>query len=134
MQKYYYKSVTGLKETIEVEQKWFDIMREMDKYELKQNFNRERPDRHFQNQSFCDEGNEHEYATVEYDFLETSTCDPADPLVDAIELLSPKHQSIAKQFFLQKKTTVQIAKEMGVVQSAISHKLARIRKKLEAVL
>ena len=137
MEKYYYKSVLGTKQTIEVEQKWFDIMREMDKQELKQNFNRERPDRHYQNQTFGDgdyDGYEHEYATVEYDFLETDIDDPVDPIVNAIKLLPQKYQHIATEHYLRKKTAVQIAKELGVERSAVSHKLARIRKKLEAFL
>ena len=55
-------------------------------------------------------------------------------LVKAFEILTPEQLALIKKVYLEGKSVNSVAAELGIAQSSVSHRLMRIRKKLEKVL
>ena len=55
-------------------------------------------------------------------------------LVKAFEILTPEQLVLIKKVYLEGKSVNSVAAELGIAQSSVSHRLMRIRKKLEKVL
>ena len=55
-------------------------------------------------------------------------------LVKALEILSPEQLHLVKSVYFEGKSVNTVAAEIGIDQSSVSHRLMRIRKKLEKVL
>ena len=54
-------------------------------------------------------------------------------LVKAFEILTPEQLVLIKKVYLEGKSVNSVAAELGIAQSSVSHRLMRIRKKLEKV-
>ena len=125
--KYYYKTATG-KVEIEVDEKWGELLREMDAKEY--NRNRAETRRHCSldevSSKLCDPTN------IEQEYIEKESQEEARKMVhDAIDTLNPKQQSVITEKYFHKKTNTQIAKEMGVVESVARRYSKRAEKNIK---
>lgn len=131
MKKYTYYFADGTKNTIEVEDKWYDILTEMDEEERKKNYNYKR----------------HNYplSQVDYEgeaFAEINS-NPFYKLVQSVERerlnvalasLTDCQRELFEMVCIESKTVTEIAKEQGVCHQAISARLTRIKTKLQKLL
>ena len=116
MKKYTYYFADGTKSTIEVEDKWYDILKEMDEAERKSKYNY---DRHNKSASLFDyEGD----AFVD---------DKADPFEN---LMREKQRELFEMVYIEHRKVIDVAEAQQVSQQAITDRLCRIKKKLQKFL
>lgn len=131
MKQYTYYFADGTKNTIEVEDKWYDIIKEMDEAERKQKYNYER----------------HNYPFSQVDYegetFADSSADPFEKLVaqidrekinDALATLTDCQRALFDKVFVERQKITEIAKEEGVCHQAISQRVERIKVKLQKLL
>ena len=110
MKEYTYYFADGTKNTIEVEEKWYDLLKEMDEAERKQKYNYER----------------HNYPLSQVDYEGETFADySADPFEKMVA-------EIDKERIAAALTT--LTKEEGVCHQAISQRVERIKAKLKKIL
>jgi len=133
MNNYTYASVEkSITNTIQVSDKWHEILEQMDKDEAKDE--RRETRRHVQNvfTLFGEDAEPREMAIVEPDFFEL---DKAEQEVISTEnqvqydlaKLKPKYHEVYRLWYLKKFTTVQIAKTLGIPQQTASWQVNKIR-------
>jgi len=115
---------------LEVEEIWGELLMDMDRSEY--NINHKETRRHAplyemdrDDSLFPATGN------VEDEILRK---EEMAELVKAFEILTPEQLALIKKVYLEGKSVNSVAAELGIAQSSVSHRLMRIRKKLEKVL
>lgn len=131
MKQYTYYFADGTKSTIEIEDKWYDVLKEMDEVERKQKYNYER----------------HNYPLSQVDYegetFADSTADPFEKLVAQIDrerinaalaTLTDCQRALFEKVFIDRKRLTEIAKDESVCYQAISQRVERIKTKLKKLL
>lgn len=131
MKKYTYYFADGTKNTIAVEEKWYDLLKEMDEAERKQKYNYER----------------HNYSLSQVDYEGETFADySADPfekmvaeidkerIAAALTTLTDCQRTLFEKVFVERKKITEIAKEEGVCHQAISQRVERLKAKLKKIL
>lgn len=131
MKEYTYYFADGTKNTIEVEEKWYDLLKEMDEAERKQKYNYER----------------HNYPLSQVDYEGETFADySADPfekmvaeidkerIAVALTTLTDCQRTLFEKVFIERKKITEIAKAEGVCHQAISQRVERIKAKLKKLL
>lgn len=131
MKKYTYYFADGTKNTIDVEDKWYDILKEMDEAERKSKYNY---DRHNKSASLFD---------YEGDAFVDDKADPFENLMRekqreqldaAIATLTDCQRELFEAYFVDGKKVTEIAEEQGVCHQAVSARIERIKRKLQKIL
>ena len=131
MKKYTYYFADGTRNTIEVEDKWYDILKEMDEAERKGKYNY---DRHNKSASLFD---------YEGDAFVDDKADPFENLMRekqreqldaAIATLTDCQRELFEAYFVDGKKVTEIAEEQGVCHQAVSARIERIKRKLQKFL
>ena len=131
MKEYTYYFADGTKNAIEVEEKWYDLLKEMDEAERKQKYNYER----------------HNYPLSQVDYEGENFADySADPfekmvaeidkerIAVALTTLTDCQRTLFEKVFVERKKITEIAKEEVVCHQAISQRVERIKAKLKKLL
>lgn len=131
MKKYTYYFADGTKSTIEVEDKWYDILKEMDEAERKSKYNY---DRHNKSASLFDyEGNA--FVDDKADPFENLMREKQREQLDAaIATLTDCQRELFETYFVDGKKVTEIAEEQGVCHQAVSARIERIKRKLQKFL
>lgn len=131
MKEYTYYFADGTQNTIEVEDKWYDVLKEMDEKERKQKYNY---DRHnialslmdYEGEAFADPNGD------PFDILMNR--DMRKKLNSALATLTECQRELFEKSFIERKKVAEIAEEEGVCHQAISQRLERIKNKLQKFL
>ena len=128
MKKIIYQFADGTQNEVEVSDEFYAKYQEMEKEE--KNKNRAETRRHISLSQMQENGFEPalQESSLEDDLLKEEM---KKELLEAISTLTPEQQDLVYKVFYENKSTSQVAKEMGVLDSSISHKLERIYKKLK---
>jgi DNA-directed RNA polymerase specialized sigma subunit len=131
MKTYNYKFITHEETTIEIEDKWAEILEEIDTKEKKVN---RRETRFTLSLNYGEE--------IGVQFADTK-CDILDDLIkqedkqnftskiqEAVSKLQTQQQEIVKKIFNENKTLIEVAEEMGVSYQAIQDRLRKIYARL----
>ena len=119
------------KSTIEVEDKWYDILKEMDEAERKSKYNY---DRHNKSASLFD---------YEGDAFIDDKADPFENLMRekqreqldaAIASLTDCQRELFELVYIERRKVIDVAEAQQVSQQAITDRLCRIKKKLQKFL
>ena len=128
MKKYTYYFADGTRNTIEAEDKWYDILKEMDEAERKDKYNY---DRHNKSASLFD---------YEGDAFVDDKADPFENLMRekqldaAIATLTDCQRELFEMVYIERRKVIDIAEAQQVSQQAITDRLYRIKKKLQKFL
>jgi len=131
MKTYTYKFADGTKSVVEVEDKLYDLLIEMDKEE--KYGNRRETRRHVSLETLTEMNVEPSY-TDEYNFDEIFGGMENEQLQEAISQLLPSQQDLLNRVFVERQTVSEIAASDVVAVCSISNRLARIYKKLKNFL
>ena len=104
MKKYTYYFADGTKSTIDVEDKWYDILKEMDEAERKSKYNYDR----------------HNKSASLFDYEGASLTDSQRELFEMV--------------YIERRKVIDVAEAQQVSQQAITDRLCRIKKKLQKFL
>lgn len=128
MKKIIYQFADGTQNEVEVSDEFYAKYQEMEKEE--KNKNRAETRRHISLSQMQENGFEPalQESSLEDDLLKEEM---KKELLEAISTLTPQQQDLVYKVFYENKSTSQVAKEMGALDSSISHKLERIYKKLK---
>lgn len=131
MKQYTYYFADGTKNTIEVEDKWYDILTAMDQEERKKNYNY---DRHNYPLSKIDYEGESFYDPNANPFEEMMRESERKKIDEALGTLTEKQRELFGMVFYEGKKVTEIAEEQGVCHQAISARLTRIKEKMQKIL
>ena len=128
MKEYTYYFADGTKNTIEVEEKWYDLLKEMDEAERKQKYNYERHNYplsqvDYEGETFAD------YSADPFEKLLQS--EQRELLNSALGKLTDCQRELFEAHFVERKKVTEIAEEQGVCHQAISQRIDRIKIKLQ---
>lgn len=128
MKKIIYQFADGTQNEVEVSDEFYAQYQEIEKEE--KNKNRAETRRHISLSQMQENGFEPilQESSLEEDLLKEEM---KKELLEAISTLTPEQQDLVYKVFYENKSTSQVAKEMGALDSSISHKLERIYKKLK---
>ena len=128
MKEYTYYFVDGTKSTIEIEGKWYDILKEIDEEECKGKYNYDRHNKPIS--MFDQEGNAFvdSHADLFDKLLKSEQC---ELLNSALKKLTDCQRKLFEAYFVDRKKVTEIAEEQGVCHQAISQRLKRIKIKLQ---
>ncbi len=128
MKKIIYQFADGTQNEVEVSDEFYAQYQEIEKEE--KNKNRAETRRHISLSQMQENGFEPilQESSLEEDLLKEEM---KKELLEAISTLTLEQQDLVYKVFYENKSTSQVAKEMGVLDSSISHKLERIYKKLK---
>lgn len=128
MKKIIYQFADGTQNEVEVSDEFYAQYQEIEKEE--KNKNRAETRRHISLSQMQENGFEPalQESSLEDDLLKEEM---KKELLEAISTLTPEQQDLVYKVFYENKSTSQVAKEMGALDSSISHKLERIYKKLK---
>ena len=126
-----YKFVTGEVAEVEVSEKIGAVIVDLDRQEYNNDHKETR--RHYSLEGKVYEGMDY---AVEDSGLEALFAGPTDEerLHTAIRQLSPDQQEMVRAIFFENVSVNDYAARMGVTQSAISHRLQTVKKKLKKLL
>lgn len=127
MKKYTYYFADGTKNTIEVEDKWFDILTEMDDQERKARYNYRRHNVPLSAFSYDGEKFIDPNGDIFVKLMQTVEREKFDKALDS---LTDCQRKLFEAVYYEGKKIVDIALEQGVGQPAISNRLERIRNKI----
>ena len=131
MKKYTYYFADGTKSTIEVEDKWYDILKEMDEAERKSKYNY---DRHNKSASLFDYEGE-AFVDDKADPFENLMREKQREQLDAaISTLTDCQRELFEAYFVDGKKVTEIAEEQGVCHQAVSARVERIKRKFQKFL
>lgn len=115
---------------VEVEETWGELLMDMDRKEYNNEHKETR--RHA---SLYELNLDDAYLLSDYNLEnELLRKEEMKELVKALEILSPDQLHLVKSVYFEGKSVNTVAAEIGIDQSSVSHRLMRIRKKLEKVL
>lgn len=128
MKKIIYKFADGTQNEVEVSDEFYAQYQEIEKEE--KNKNRAETRRHTSLSQIQENGFEPalQEPSLEEKLLKEEM---KKELLQAISTLTPEQQDLIYKVFYENKSTSEIAKEMGSLDSSVSHKLERIYKKLK---
>ena len=128
---YRYHFSDGETVSIEIPDDWGEILIDLDRQEYNNNHKETR--RHYSLEGKVYEGIDY---AVEDPGLEALFAGPTDEerLHTAIRQLSPDQQEMVRAIFFENVSVNDYAARMGVTQSAISHRLQTVKKKLKKLL
>ena len=131
MKEYTYYFADGTKNTIEVEEKWYDLLKEMDEAERKQKYNYERHSYplsqvDYEGETFAD------YSADPFEIMVAET--DKERIAVALTTLTDCQRTLFEKVFVERKKITEIAKEEGVCHQAISQRVERIKAKLKKLL
>ena len=128
---YRYHFSNGETISIDVSDDWGEILIDLDRQEYNNDHKETR--RHFSLEGKVYEGMDY---AVEDPGLEALFAGPTDEerLRAAIQKLSPDQQAMIRAIYFENVSVNDYAARMGVTQSAISHRLQTVRKKLKKLL
>lgn len=128
MKKIIYQFADGTQNEVEVSDEFYAQYQEMEKEE--KNKNRAETRRHTSLSQIQENGFEPalQEPSLEEKLLKEEM---KKELLQAISTLTPEQQDLIYKVFYENKSTSEIAKEMGSLDSSVSHKLERIYKKLK---
>ncbi|MGN0782815.1 MAG: RNA polymerase sigma factor [Christensenellales bacterium] len=131
MKEYTYYFADGTSSTVEVEIELYDVLKEMDDRERKQKYNY---DRHnvsaslfnYEGSAFIDERTDPFNKLVQDELKER--------LNTALSALTACQLELFEMVLVERRKVIDIAKEQGVSQQAITDRMCRIKKKLQKLL
>lgn len=131
MKEYTYYFGDGTKNTIEVEDEWYDVLKEMDEAERKQKYNYERHNYplsqvNYEGETFAD------YSADPFEKVAAKM--DRERINDALATLTDCQRALFEKVFIDRKKLTEIAKEEGVCHQAISQRVERIKTKLKKIL
>ena len=128
---YRYHFSNGETISIEIPDDWGEILIDMDRQEYNNNHKETR--RHYSLEGKVYEGKDY---AVEDPGLEALFAGPTDEerLRAAIQKLDPDQQAMIRAIYFEGVSVNDYAARMGVTQSAISHRLQTVKKKLKKLL
>ena len=128
---YRYHFSNGETISIDVSNDWGEILIDLDRQEYNNNHKETR--RHYSLEGKVYEGMDY---AVEDSGLEALFAGPTDEerLRTAIQQLTPDQQEMVQAIYFENVSVNDYAARMGVTQSAISHRLQTVRKKLKKLL
>ena len=128
---YRYHFSNGETISIDVPDDWGEILIDLDRQEYNNDHKETR--RHYSLEGKAYEGKDY---AVEDPGLEALFAGPTDEerLRTAIQKLSPDQQAMIRAIYFENVSVNDYAARMGVTQSAISHRLQTVRKKLKKLL
>ena len=128
---YRYHFSNGETISIDVSNDWGEILIDLDRQEYNNNHKETR--RHYSLEGKVYEGMDY---AVEDSGLEALFAGPTDEerLRTAIQQLTPDQQEMVRAIFFENVSVNDYAARMGVTQSAISHRLQTVKKKLKKLL
>lgn len=131
MKSYTYYFVDGTKNTIEIDDSWYEILKEMDEQERRQNYNY---DRHNQSLSqACYEGES--FADLDSDpFGALLRKTEREKIDSALTKLTDCQKELFEKTLIDGKKIAEIAAEQGVCHQAISARMSRLKNKLQKLL
>ena len=131
MSAYRYHFSNGETVFIEIPDDWGEILIDLDRQEY--NCNHKETRRHYSLEGKVYEGKDY---AVEDPGLEALFAGPTDEerLRTAIQKLDPDQQAMIRAIYFEGVSVNDYAARMGVTQSAISHRLQTVRKKLKKLL
>ena len=117
--------------TIEVDDHWGELLVDLNRQEY--NNDHKEPRRHYSLEGKVYEGMDY---AVEDSGLEALFAGPTDEerLRTAIQQLTPDQQEMVQAIYFENVSINDYAARMGVTQSAISHRLQTVKKKLKKLL
>lgn len=131
MKEYTYYFVDGTKNTILVEDKWYDILKGFDDEERKARYNYNRHNKqlslvNYEGIAFADRrGNPYDELIYVAERVKVDK---------ALASLTEKQTELFEMVFYERRKIIDIAEEQGVTQQAITDRLCRIKKKLQKFL
>lgn len=127
MKTYTYYFADGTKNTIEIEDKWYDILHKMDEDERKARYNYGR--RNVPLSGFTFDGER--FADPNGDiFIKLMQQIDSEKFDKALDSLTDSQRKLFEAVYYERRKVIDIAAEQGVCQPAISNRLERIRKKI----
>lgn len=131
MKEYTYYFADGTSSTVEVGIELYDVLKEMDDRERKQKYNY---DRHnvsaslfdYEGSAFIDESADPFHKLVQDELKER--------LNTALGALTACQLELFEMVLIERRKVIDIAKEQGVSQQAITDRMCRIKKKLQKLL
>lgn len=128
---YHYHFSNGETISIEIPDSWGEILIDLDRQEYNNDHKETR--RHYSLESKVYEGMDY---AVEDSGLEALFAGPTDEerLHAAIQKLAPDQQAMIRAIYFDGVSVNDYAAQMGVTQSAISHRLQTVKKKLKKLL
>lgn len=128
---YRYHFSNGETISIDVSDDWGEILIDLDRLEYNNDHKETR--RHYSLEGKVYEGKDY---AVEDPGLEALFAGPTDEerLCDAIQKLDPDQQTMIRAIYFDGVSVNDYAARMGVTQSAISHRLQTVKKKLKKLL
>ncbi len=131
MKEYTYYFVDGTKNTILVEDYWYDVLKGFDDAERKARYNYNRHNKqlslmNYEGIAFTDRrGNPYDELIYVAERVKVDK---------ALASLTAKQTELFEMVFYERRTTLEIAEEQGVCHQAISQRLERIKNKLKKFL
>lgn len=129
--KYNYKFATGT-ETIEVNEKWAEILNELDNEDFN-NWHKETR----RSESLNEIGSwiKDPRCEIETMFKEPTLCETMlSKLPKALEMMKPSQRKIIAYYYFDHKNQTEIATVLGITQGAVSQRLATAEKNLKEIL
>ena len=131
MKEYTYYFANGTKNTIEIEDKWYDLLKEMDDAERKQKYNYNRHNYPLSQVNYEGET----FADYSADPFEKMVADIDKKIIaEALTTLTDCQRALFDKVFVERKKITEIANEEGVCHQAISQRVERIKAKLQKLL
>lgn len=131
MKEYTYYFADGTKNTIEIEDKWYDLLKEMDDAERKQKYNYNRHNYPLSKVNYEGET----FADYSADPFEKMVADiDKKRIAEALNTLTDCQRLLFDKVFVERKKITEIASEEGVCHQAISQRVERIKAKLQKLL
>ncbi len=130
MKEYTYYFADGTKNTIQVEEKWYDLLKDMDEAERKRNYNY---NRHNKSASLFDyEGCAFEDVNAD-PFYKLIQSEQRELFNAALAGLTDCQRELFEMVYIERRKVIDIAKAQSVSQQAITDRLCRIKKKLQKI-
>lgn len=128
MKEYTYYFADGTNSTIEIEDKWYNVLKEMDEEERKGKYNYDRHNKptsifNYEGTAFVDSRAD--------PFEKLLQSEQRELLNSALGKLTDCQRELFEAHFVERKKVTEIAEEQGVCHQAISQRIDRIKIKLQ---
>lgn len=127
MKNYTYYFADGTKNTIQIDDQWYDILYKMDEDERKARYNYGRHNVPLSAFAFDGEKFADPNGDIFIKFMQQVASEKFDKVLD---MLTDSQRKLFEDVYYERRKIIDIAAEQGVCQPAISNRLERIRKKI----
>lgn len=127
MKNYTYYFADGTKNTIQIDDKWYDVLCKMDEDERKARYNYGRHNVPLSAFAFDGEKFADPNGDIFIKFMQQVESEKFDK---ALDTLTNSQRKLFEAVYCERRKIIDIAAEQGVCQPAISNRLERIRKKI----